>query len=641
MKTYTSFFLILLLSLFAGKAVGQCTVEAGADETICEEGTTNPLGGSIGDGTSALWTSSDGGTFLPLATDLNATWQAPAGVTGPVTLTLTGSGGSCEPTSDTKQVTVNPILDVSVLISAGANPVCAGTSVTFTASPTNGGTPTYQWYKNGTTPIGTGSSLDYEPADGDKITVVMTSSETTCTTGNPATSNEVIMIVNPLLPVSVSITASNNNICTGTAITFTATPVYGGGTPLYQWYESTTPVGTNSPTYTYDPDNGDEITVRLTSSETCTTGNPATSNAIAMTVYSDHPAKPGTIAGKSDVCQGETNVDYSISDVENALSYEWSVGSETTIVSGDGTTSIVVNFSALATSHSIYVISRNTCGDSDNKAKSITVHVPPTATIGEAATVCQNASYPQITIYNPQSNGITVTYNINGANQTTVNVSGNNHTHVNAPTEIAGEFTYSLVSAKYQSGTICENLISGTATISVTPIVGIPTPITISAGSDPACQLTNGTTTTTYTTTAANSTGFNWSLSDGAAGNIGFTTGVMTWADGFSESVNIQVVAIGCGTSSQVIRAVSITPTVGTPTAINISTGSEPICQLPDGSSTTTYTTTATYSTGFNWSLSNSAAGSIGASSGIMTWASGFSGSVDIQVTANGCNDPS
>ena len=116
----------------------------------------------------------------------------------------------------------------------------------------------------------------------------------------------------------------------------------------------------------------------------------------------------------------------------------------------------------------------------------------------------------------------------------------------------------------------------------------------------------------------------------------------MTWANGFSGSVNIQVTANGCnGPSSQVIRTVTITPTVGTPTAITVSAGTQPTCQLTNGTTTTTYATTATNSTGFNWSLSNGAAGSIGATTGVMTWANGFSGSVNIQVTANGCNGPS
>ncbi|MCE1199064.1 MAG: T9SS type A sorting domain-containing protein, partial [Marinilabiliales bacterium] len=178
--------------------------------------------------------------------------------------------------------------------------------------------------------------------------------------------------------------------------------------------------------------------------------------------------------------------------------------------------------------------------------------------------------------------------------------------------------------------------------VTVTPTVGTPTAITVSAGTEPTCQLTNGTTTTTYATTATNNTGFNWSLSNAAAGSINASTGVMTWANGFAGSVNIQVTANGCnGPSAQVIRSVTVTPTVGTPTAITVSAGTEPTCQLTNGTTTTTYATTATNNTGFNWSLSNAAAGSINASTGVMTWANGFAGSVNIQVTANGCNGPS
>ena len=34
---------------------------------------------------------------------------------------------------------------VSIAITTGAATICAGSSVIFTATPTNGGTPTYQW----------------------------------------------------------------------------------------------------------------------------------------------------------------------------------------------------------------------------------------------------------------------------------------------------------------------------------------------------------------------------------------------------------------------------------------------------------------------------------------------------------------
>ena len=82
------------------------------------------------------------------------------------------------------------------------------------------------------------------------------------------------------------------------------------------------------------------------------------------------------------------------------------------------------------------------------------------------------------------------------------------------------------------------------------------------------------------------------------------------------------------------------TAEVGTPTAISVSAGTEPTCELTNATTTTTYSTTATNNTGFNWSRSNNLAGNINATTGVMTWANGFSGSVDIEVTANGCNGP-
>ena len=195
---------------------------------------------------------------------------------------------------------------VSVSIVADQNPVCSGTTVTFTATPGNGGsTPSYQWKKNGSN-VGTNlPTYSVVPINGDIITCILTSN-LTCITGNPATSNAITMIVNTSLPVSIAIVADNNSVCAGTTVTYTATPTNGGTSPTYQWKKNGSNVGTNLPTYSYIPANNDVITCVLTSNLTCTTGNPATSNAITMTVNTNLPVSVSIVADQNPVCSGTT-----------------------------------------------------------------------------------------------------------------------------------------------------------------------------------------------------------------------------------------------------------------------------------------------------------------------------------------------
>ncbi len=237
-------------------------------------------------------TGATGATVTGLPTGVTALWAANVvtisgtpTAAGPFTYTVTLTGG-CGVISITGNIIVSATLPVNVIIAADANPVCAGTTVNLTATPTNGGTtPGYQWY-NGATPVGANSATySYIPANGDVISVVLTSSEP-CQSGSPATSNAITMTVNPVLPVSVSILADANPLCAGTTVNFTAAPTDGGTTPVYQWYNGATPVGANSAIYSYIPVNGDVISVILTSNEICQSGGPATSNSITMAVNS-------------------------------------------------------------------------------------------------------------------------------------------------------------------------------------------------------------------------------------------------------------------------------------------------------------------------------------------------------------------
>jgi uncharacterized protein (TIGR02145 family) len=229
-------------------------------------------------------------------------------------------------TSNEVTMTVNPLLPVSVIIMADINPVCEGSPVSFTANAIYGGTsPGYQWMVNGINAGMNSAVFTYIPEDGDIISCILTSSEP-CATSNPATSNEVTMTVNPLLPVSVIIMADINPVCEGSPVSFTANAIYGGTSPGYQWMVNGINAGMNSAVFTYIPEDGDIISCILTSSEPCATSNPATSNEVTMTV---NPLLPVSVIITPDinpVCSG-IPVTYTASQINGGGSpnFQWKV----------------------------------------------------------------------------------------------------------------------------------------------------------------------------------------------------------------------------------------------------------------------------------------------------------------------------
>jgi hypothetical protein len=305
----------------AGTAISTCSA-AGAVNITAGSSATNQ--------TSVTWSSSGTGTFAN-ATSLTTCTYTPsvADITaGSVTLTLTSSNAGCTNATDTKILTITPSTPASISISASATTICAGTNVTFTATPTNGGTtPAYQWKVNGAN-VGTNSTT-YSSAtlvNGNTVTCVLTSNATPCLTGSPATSNTVTMTVNPAITASVSISASATTICAGTNATFTAVPTNGGATPSYQWKVNGTNVGTNSATYSSSTlSNSDAITCIMTASATpCLSGSPATSNTITMTVNPYLTASVSVSPSATTICSG-TSVTFTATATNGGTTpaYQW------------------------------------------------------------------------------------------------------------------------------------------------------------------------------------------------------------------------------------------------------------------------------------------------------------------------------
>ncbi|MFV5689057.1 PKD-like domain-containing protein [Flavobacterium sp. ZT3R25] len=600
------------------------------------KGTTNLVnGGNISGATSATLT-------------LTGVLTADA---GSYNVVVNGASPCAAVTSSNAVLVVNQVVAITTQ-PAVTQTVCSGNSATFSVTATGTGL-TYQWRKGVTNLSNVGNisgattnTLTINPvASGDAAVdynVVITGTAP-CTF---VTSNNSTLVVNDAVAITSQPTATQT-ACSGTNVSFSVTAT--GTAITYQWRKGTTNLvnggnisGATSATLTISnvstTDTANNYNVVITGTSPCA---QVTSNNVILLV--NRRVIIGTQPSNVGICASSLAQFGVVASGDN-LTYQWYKGTfpgtavtNTAFITGAQTN--ILNFSQafLSDDGIYYIVVSGASPCASVKSNEVTLNVDQSILITAqpvAQTVCEGASNISFSVTaNAGGDPITYQWRKNGTN-----ISGaTTPTYTIATAVLASTGNYDVI-VSGPSGYTCPTVTSVSAALTVTPTVGTPTAITIASGTDPSCQITAA--TTTYATTATNSTGFNWSLSNPAAGTIN-SSGVMTWATGFSGSVNIQVTVNGCnGPSVQVIRTVNVTPTVGTPTAITIAAGTEPSCQITASTPTTTFASTATNNTSFNWSVSNPAAGTIN-SSGVMTWTTGFSGSVNIQVTANGCNGPS
>ena len=89
-----------------------------------------------------------------------------------------------------------------------------------------------------------------------------------------------------------------------------------------------------------------------------------------MAVTASAPAEPGIITGSTSVTSGQTNLLYSIKSIVG-LTYNWTVPAGATIVSGQGTGKLTVNWGS--TSGNVSVSAHNACGSSPVRSLAVTV----------------------------------------------------------------------------------------------------------------------------------------------------------------------------------------------------------------------------------------------------------------------------
>jgi gliding motility-associated-like protein len=220
----------------------------GADQTVCLGSAPAPL-------TSTAAASGGTGTFgyqWQVSAD-NANWTIVAGATsptyspGPITTiryyrrVATDACGTA--TSNVVTVRTQAPLVASVTLPTPAAQ-CAGTAMTFTPVPTNGGTaPTYRWFVNNTLVASSTTFTSSTLANGDLVRVELTPATGFCAGGDAAATATVSLIPIALPTAAISV-QTPLPACSGSPVTFRVDNVTNLGTGTqYQWQVDGVAVG--------------------------------------------------------------------------------------------------------------------------------------------------------------------------------------------------------------------------------------------------------------------------------------------------------------------------------------------------------------------------------------------------------------
>lgn len=517
-------------------------------------------------GATFVWSGPSFGNSAQNPSIANAT----TGMAGTYNLIVTVDG--CSSTAGSTNVAVNSSVTptVSIAITSGGNPTCASQSVTYTATATNGGTaPGYQWKLNGVNIPGATAST-YTPssiANNDVFTCVLTSNSA-CASPSSVTSTGITMQVTTTVTPSVSISATNTTICSGSSVTFTAAPTNGGTSPGYQWKLNNVNINgaTNSTFTSTSLTNNDVISCVLTSNSSCASPSTGTSNQITMVVTNSvTPSVTSAVtSGTNPTCAG-SSVTFTATPTNGGTSpsYQWMVGG---VPSGTGSTFTSSSLTNGATV-SCVLTSNATCVSSSTANSNvitmqITNAVTPTISISAPnTTICSGAS---VTFTATSSNGGTLpgyqwklnNVNINGATSSTYTSTSLNNNDV-----ISCVLTSNA--SCVTSSTANSNNLTITVSSPVTPVINVA----ITSGQNPLCAGS----TIQYTASSSNggtSPVYQWKLN-------GVNVGTNSTIYSTSSLVNGDVVTCeltsnaGCVTTNTILSspiAMTVNPIPATPT---------------------------------------------------------------------------
>ncbi len=548
--------------------------------TVCQ-GQTNvtysvPV---ITNATSYVWTLPTGATGTSSTNSITVNYGTTA-ISG--SITVKGSNSCGYGTSSSLAITLNPLPNVAGTVS-GLTTVCQGQSGVSYSVPTISNANSYIWtLPNGASGTSTTNNITVNYSNTAPSGNITVKGQNSCGLGTAST---LAITVNPL-PETAGNISGNATVCQGQNNVTYSTPTIANAI-TYTWTLPTGATGTssiNSITVNYNNTaSSGNITVK--GQNTCGSG---ISKSMAITV-NPYPVAAGTISGATTVCQGQTNVTYSVPVITNATSYVWTLPTGATGTSS--TNSITVNYGTTAISGSITVKGSNSCGYGTSSSLAITLNPLPNVagTISGLTAVCQGqsgVSYSVPAISNANSYIWTLP---NGASGTSTT---NNITVNYSNTAPSGNIT-----VKGQNS--CGLGTASTLAITVNPL---PETAGNISGNATVCQGQNN---VTYSTpTIANATTYTWTLPTGATGTSSTNTITVNY-NNTASSGNITVKGQNtCGSGVSKSMAITVNPL---PVAAGSISGITTVCQRQTN---VTYSVPViTNATSYVWTLPTGATG--------------------------------
>lgn len=357
---------------------------AGSDGTTCGATPFTISTASATAGSTILWTSSGTGTFVNQNT-LNPTYTPSAAdvAAGSVNLIIQIQGTAPCYTNSQDDM----LLTFSNGATAFAGPdemVCEGSNfIVSGASATNYAVVNWTTTGSGSfvggntlTPTYQPSALDYMNSS---VVLTMTAvSQSPCS--NSVTDDMLLSFVKPV----VADAGPDDVVCFGSG--FTVSGANANGAVSINWTTSGSGsfINTNTLNPTYFPSAADRAAGTVTLSILVSSAAPClntSSDNMVLTINSA-PLDLAIITGPQTLCAGEKDIQYSvITPVQYATSYNWTVPSGAVIVSGNGTTTITVDFGVSSFSGDIFCTPVSDCGNGPTSNYPVTVNSTGVITI--------------------------------------------------------------------------------------------------------------------------------------------------------------------------------------------------------------------------------------------------------------------